>query len=179
MEENRVLKFNIPLSLLPSVFPPGAGERKWATGFMNWALVGTGEKGEWVMMTPPFFGGDIDGNGWALAFKWKMIDRWDIGDQWGFKIGGGRREGDDIRAMGVELMRNANAVWSNDFGEATESVGEFVGILEAPRKKLMLGVTRESWNEFKVEFFDGCGGFEGFQMRVEGSEEDIRRESGV
>jgi hypothetical protein len=43
----------------------------------------------------------------------------------------------------------------------------------------MLGVTRESWNEFKVEFLDGCGGFEGFQMRVEGSEEDIGRESGV
>ena len=60
-----------------------------------------------------------------------------------------------------------------------ESVGGFVGMLEAPRKKLMRGVTRESWNGFKVEFFDGCGGFEGFQMRVEGSEEDIGRESGV
>lgn len=179
MEEKRVLKFDIPLGLLPAVFPPGARERKWATSFMNLALVGTGEKGEWVMVTTSFFGGNIDGNGWALAFKWEMIDRWDIGDRWGFKIGGGRREGDDIRAMGVELMRNAEAVWSNDSREATESVGEFVGILEAPRKKLMLGVTRESWNEFKVEFLDGRGGFEGFQIRVEGSEEDIGRESGV
>lgn len=48
-----------------------------------------------------------------------------------FEIGGSRREGDDVGAMGVELMRNAEAVWSNDYGEATESVREFVGILEA------------------------------------------------
>lgn len=96
-----------------------------------------------------------------------------------FEIGGGRREGDDVGAMGVELMRNAEAVWSNDSGEATESVREFVGILEATRKKLMLGVTRKSWDEFKVEFLHGCRGFKGLEMRVEGSEKSVGRESGV
>jgi hypothetical protein len=43
----------------------------------------------------------------------------------------------------------------------------------------MLGVTRESRDEFKVEFIHGCRGFEGLEIRVEGSEEDIGRESGV
>ena len=131
MKEKRVLKFDIPLGLLPAVFPPRAGEWKWATGFMNLALVGAGEKGEWVMVTTSFFGGNIDGNRWALAFKWEIIDRWDLGGYWGIEIGGGRREGDDVGAMGVELIRNAEAVWSNDSGEATESVREFVGIIEA------------------------------------------------
>lgn len=75
LKEKRVLKFDIPLGLLPAIFPPRAGEWKWATGFMNLALVGTGEKGEWVMVTTSFFGGNIDGNGWTLAFKREMIDR--------------------------------------------------------------------------------------------------------
>lgn len=79
LKEKRVSKFDIPLGLLPAVFPPRAGEWKWATGFMNLALVRAGEEGEWVIVTASFFGGNIDGNGWALAFKWEIIDRWDIG----------------------------------------------------------------------------------------------------
>jgi hypothetical protein len=43
----------------------------------------------------------------------------------------------------------------------------------------MLGVTRESRDEFKVEFIHGCRGFEGLEMRVEGSEKSVGRESGI
>ena len=43
----------------------------------------------------------------------------------------------------------------------------------------MLSVTRESWDELKVEFLDGRGGFNGIEMGEQGSEKDLGRESGV
>ena len=36
----------------------------------------------------------------------------------------------------------------------------------------------EGWDEFEVEFFHRCGGFDGIKMSVQRAEEDIGRESG-
>lgn len=141
LNEEGIVEFDVPLGLLPTVFPPGSGERERAPGPANRALMGAGEKGERMVKTTSFFGGDIDGDGRALPFERELVDRGNPGDRRSFKIGGDRRERDDVGTMGVELVRDAEAVGTNDAGEAAEGVGEFIGILEAALKELVLGMT--------------------------------------
>ena len=178
LDEERVLQFDVPLGVLPAVFPPGTGERKGAACFVDLALVGAGEEGERVMKTASFFGRNIDWDGRALALEGEMVNGGNFGNGRGFEIERDGCEGDDIGAVGVELMRDAEMVWPDDSGEPAQGVGEFVGIFETAREELVLGVAREGWDEFKVEFLHGCGGFDGIEMSVQRAEKDIGRERG-
>jgi hypothetical protein len=95
------------------------------------ALVGAGEEGEWVMKAASFFGRNIDWDGRTLALEREMVHGGNFGNGQGFEIGRNGCEGDDIGAVGVELMRNAEMVWPDDPGESAQGVGEFVGVFEA------------------------------------------------
>ena len=68
-EEGVVLEFDVPLGVLPAVggVPPVAGEGEGAEGIDNGALVGAVEEGEGVVMAAAGFGGDVDGDGGAVA----------------------------------------------------------------------------------------------------------------
>jgi len=110
LEEKGVLEFDVPLGLLPAIFPPGAGERERTASSMNLAFVGAGEEGEGMMITASFFGGDMNGNGRALSFEWKLVNWKYTRSEWGFEIRDDWRERDDIGAMGVDLIRDANAI---------------------------------------------------------------------
>ena len=54
MEEEGLIEFDVPLGFLPTVFPPGSGERERATGFSDGALMGTGEESEGAVVAIPF-----------------------------------------------------------------------------------------------------------------------------
>lgn len=173
LNEEGVVEFDVPLGLLPAVFPPGAGEWVGAASLADGALVGAGEEGERVVIVATFFGGHVDLDGRALALERKVRDGVDFGDGGRFEIGRDRTERDNIGSVGVELVRDAEVPGAHDGGEAAEGVGEFVGVLEAAREELVLGVAWEGGNEFEVEFGHGGGGFNGIEVGVEGSEEDL------
>lgn len=167
MDEEGISEFDVPLGLLPAVLPPGAGEGKGAAGLSDRALIGAGEEGEGVLVMAAFFGGDVDGNWWALAFEGELTDGVDFRDRRGLEIGCDGGEGDGIGAVGIELVWDAEASGADDAREAAEGIGEFVGVFETALEELVLGVAREGGDEFEVEFFGGSGGFEGIEMSVE------------
>lgn len=68
MEEEGVIELDVPLGVLPATFPPGTGEGERATDGADLPLVRAGEDGEGVLVTAPFFGSDVDGDGWTLPF---------------------------------------------------------------------------------------------------------------
>lgn len=87
MNEEGIVEFDVPLGLLPAVFPPGTGERERAANVADGALMGAGEKGERMVEASPFFGGDINGNWRALSFEGEMIGGRDFGNRWSLQIG--------------------------------------------------------------------------------------------
>ena len=88
-------------------------------------------------------------------------------------------EFEDVGAVGVGNLGNAEPVGSDDAGEAAQGVGELMRVFDAAMEELVLGVSWEGWDEFEVEFVDGCGGGEVFEMSVEGAEENVGRERGL
>ena len=87
MDEEGVVEFDVPLGLLPTVFPPGTGEGEGAAGVANGALVRAGEEGERVLIVAAFFGGDINRDGGTLAFEREMAGGMNFGNKWSLKIG--------------------------------------------------------------------------------------------
>lgn len=139
--------------------------------------MGAGEKSERVVVAAAFFGGDIDGDGRTLTFEGKVCAGCDVRDGRSFEVWSDRREGNDVGAMGVALMRDAETVWSEDAGESAEGVGEFVGILETSLKELMLGVSWQGGNELQMKFFHGSGRFDGVEMEMKRTKKGIWRKS--
>ena len=68
-EEGVVLEFDIPLGAAPAFggFPPVAGEGEGSVGVEDGAAVGAVEEDERVMVAAPWFGGDVDRDGRAVA----------------------------------------------------------------------------------------------------------------
>jgi len=178
LEEEGVFEFDIPLGFLPALVPPGAGEGEGAAGFSDGALVGAGEEGEGMVEAAPFFGGDADVDGRALAVEGESGGRWDLWAGVGLESGGDGVELEVVGAVAVEGLRDAEAVGADDGGELAKGVGELVGIFEAALEELVLGVAWEGWDEFEVEFADGGRGGEAIKVGVEGAEEDFGREGG-
>ena len=52
-------------------------------------------------------------------------------------------------------------------------------VFDAAMEELVLGVAREGGNEFEMEFIDGRGSGEVFEVRVQGAQEDVGRERGL
>ena len=83
------------------------------------------------------------------------------------EIGCDGMQDEGVGAIGVVLLGNADRSWADNVGEAAESVGKFVGILESASEELVLGVTGSRGDEFEVERGDGRGDFESVEMDVE------------
>lgn len=68
-EEGVVVELDVPLGVLPAVggVPPVTGEGEGAEGVDDGALMGAVEEGEGVVMAAAGFGGDVDGDGRAVA----------------------------------------------------------------------------------------------------------------
>ncbi len=160
------------------VFPPGAVEGEGASGMLDGALVGAGEEGEGVVVGATFFGGDVDGDGGAVAVEGE------VGEEGGMRLvfvegrALGRVEGCGVGTMGVWNLGNADAVGADEGGEALEGVGKLVGVFEASLEELVLGVKRKGGGEAEVEFDDGGRDGEGFEVGVESAVEDFGCERG-
>lgn len=101
-------------------------------------------------------------------------------DAGGFgEVGSDRVEFEDVGTVGVGDLGNAEAVGSDDAGEAAQGVGELVRVFDAAMEELVLRVSWESGNELEMEFIDGRGSGEVFEMRMEGVEKDVGRKTGL
>ena len=88
-------------------------------------------------------------------------------------------EFEDVGAVGVGNLGNAESMGSDNAGETAQGVGELMWVFDAAMEELVLRVSWESWDEFEVEFIDWRGGGEIFEVSVEGTEEDVGRKRGL
>jgi hypothetical protein len=179
LNEEGVFELDVPLGLLPALVPPGAGEGERAAGLFDGALVGAGEEGEGVEEAAPFFGGDADGDGRALAVEGEGCRYWDVGAGRELEVGEDGVKLEVVGAVAVEGLRDAEVGGAKEGGELAKGVGELIGIFEAALEEVVLGVAREGGDEFEVKFDDGSGGGEAIEVGVERAEEDFGREGGL
>ena len=145
-EESFVRELDVPLNLLPAFLwvPPMAGERKGAVSVGDGAVVGAGEESEGMREAAARFGGDVDLKGGAVSLQGqggggqctvysvqctvfsvclalRCRRRW-------VEMELGIADFEGVGFMGVDRVRCAEAVGSEEGFEASEGVGEFMRV---------------------------------------------------